>query len=108
MSVLNMGSGTEGPACYLAQQFGCHVLGVDISTVGHEQAVARAHDAGISHLVPFRLGDIHTVALYLERRVEFEAIWRPERYQEGLERLQMSQHCATIDVLGQLACIAEQ
>jgi cyclopropane fatty-acyl-phospholipid synthase-like methyltransferase len=209
-SVLDMGSGTGGPACYLAQQFGCHVFGVDISTVGHEQAVARARDAGVSHLVQFRLGDIHTItlppasfdvilsldvwchiprraallqrcatllraggrlafydhverqpmpaaqrqrfcalwrfpsletpqsyleavraaglrlryhadtsiyavrfytrllAVYLERRAEFEAMRGPERYQEGLERLQMSQQFATTGVLGQLVCIAEK
>src|ERR671924_385340 len=62
-SVLDIGSGTGGPACYLAQQFGCHVFGVDISTVGHEQAVARARDAGLSHLVQFRLGDMHALDL---------------------------------------------
>lgn len=209
-AVLDIGSGTGGPACYLAQQFGCHVLGVDISAVGHEQAVARARDAGVSHLVQFRLGDIHAVslpaasfdvimsldvwchipqratllqrcatllrsggrlafydhverrpmpaeqrqhfcalwrfpsletpqsyfravraarlrvlyhtdtsvytvrfytrllAIYLERRTEFEALRGPERYQEGLERLQMSQHFATTGVLGQFACIAEK
>jgi SAM-dependent methyltransferase len=209
-SVLDIGSGTGGPACYLAQQCGCHVFGVDISTVGHEQAVARARDAEVSHLVQFRLGDIHAIALppasfdvimsldvwchiprraallqrcatllrsggrlafydhverqpmpaaqrqqfctwwrfpsletpqsyreavqaaglrllyhidtstyavrfytrvlavYLERRAEFEAVRGPERYQEGLERLQISQHLATTGVLGQLACIAEK
>jgi sarcosine/dimethylglycine N-methyltransferase len=209
-SVLDIGSGTGGPACYLAQQFGCHVFGVDISTVGHTQAVARARDAGVGHLVQFCLGDIHTIALpsasfdvilsldvwchisqraallqrcatllraggrlafcdhverqplpaaqrqrfcalwrfpsletpqsyleavraaglrlryhadtsiyaarfytrllavYLERRTEFEAIRGPERYQEGLERLQMSQQFATTGVLGQLVCVAEK
>jgi len=48
------------------------------------------------------------LAVYLERRAEFEAIRGPERYQEGLARLQMSQHLATTGVLGQFACIAEK
>ena len=209
-SVLDIGSGTGGPACYLAQQFGCYVFGVDISTVGHAQAVARARDAEVSHLVQFRLGDIQAIALppasfdvilsldvwchipqraallqrcatllraggrlafydhverqpmpaaqrqqfctwwrfpsletpqsyldavqaaglrlryhaetstyavrfytrllavYLERRTAFEALRGPERYQEGLKRLQMSQYLATTGVLGQLVCIAEK
>jgi sarcosine/dimethylglycine N-methyltransferase len=209
-SVLDMGSGTGGPACYLARQLGCHVLGIDLSAVGHEQAVVRAREAGLSHLVQFRLGDLHTaslepasfdvilsfdvwchvprreallqrcatllrpggrlalydhvarqpmppeqrqhfcalwrfpsletprsyleavqaaglrplyhtdtstyavrfytrlLAVYLERRAEFEAIRGPERYREGLERLEMSQHFATTGVLGQFACIAEK
>src|SRR5262249_49167860 len=142
-----------------------HVFGVDISIVGHEQAVARARDAEVSHLVQFRLGDIHAIALppasfdvimsldvwwrfpsletpqsyleavqaaglrllyhvdtstygvrfytrllavYLERRAEFEVVRGPERYQEGLKRLQLSQHLATTGVLGQFACIAEK
>jgi cyclopropane fatty-acyl-phospholipid synthase-like methyltransferase len=62
-SVLDMGSGTGGPACSLAQQCGCHIVGVDMSAAGHGQAVARARAAGVSHLVQFRLGYIHAVAL---------------------------------------------
>jgi sarcosine/dimethylglycine N-methyltransferase len=209
-SILDIGSGTGGPACYLAQQLGCRILGVDISAVGHAQALARAREAALSHLVQFRCGDIamlplpeatfdvilgldawchipqrarllqrcatllrphgrlafydHVVCqpipaaayqhfcqlwqfpgletpqsyrvalqgagfrilaadvtsayairfytrlltLYTERRTEFEASRGPARYQEGLERLQMSQQFATAGCLGQLACIAEQ
>ena len=208
--VLDIGSGIGGPACYLAQQLGCRVLGVDVSAVGHAQAVARARDTGLSHLVQFRLGDIHAVALppaafdviigldawchiprravllqrcatllrpggrlafydhverqpmaeeqrqrfcalwrfpgletpqsymealraaglrllyheetsahavrfysrllegYLAQRAEVESVRGPERYREGLERLQMSQRLAATGVLGQLACIAEK
>jgi SAM-dependent methyltransferase len=208
-SVLDMGSGTGGPACYLAQQCGCHIVGVDMSAAGHAQAVVRACDARVSHLVQFRLGDLHAVALppasfdvilsldvwchiprraallqrcatllraggrlafcdhvecqpmpaaqrqqfcalrrfpsletpqsyleavraaglrlryhadtsayaarfytrllavYRERCAECEAIRGPERSLEGLERLQMTQHCGTTGVLGQLVCLAE-
>jgi SAM-dependent methyltransferase len=81
-SVLDIGSGTGGPACYLAQQLGCRILGVDISEVGHAQALARARDAALSHLVQFQHGDIATLPL--------------------------SQRLATAGVLGQLACIAEK
>jgi hypothetical protein len=48
------------------------------------------------------------LTLYTERRTEFEAMRGPARYQEGLERLQMSQRLATAGLLGQLACIAEK
>ena len=209
-SVLDIGSGTGGPACYLAQQLGCRILGVDISEVGHTQALARASAAALSHLVQFQHGDIATLTLpeaafdvmlgldawchipqrarllhqcarllrplgriafydhvvcqpipaeeyqhfcrlwrfpgletpqsyrealqasgfrilvhditsgyavrfytrlltlYSERRMEFEAMRGPARYQEGLERLQISQRLATAGILGQLACIAEK
>src|SRR5262249_11730251 len=46
-AVLDIGSGTGGPACDLARQFGCHVLGVDVSAVGHDHAVSRAHELGL-------------------------------------------------------------
>jgi cyclopropane fatty-acyl-phospholipid synthase-like methyltransferase len=208
--VLDIGSGTGGPACYLAQQLGCRVLGVDVSTVGHAQAMARARDQGLTHLVQFQHGDVHTVDLptaafdvilgldawchiphrgamlqrcaawlrpggriafydhierqplpeeqrqlfyalwrfpgletsqsyvaaleaagfrvcsqdetstyavrfytrlltsYVEQRASFEAARGPERYQEGLQRLQMTQRFATEGRLGQIICIAEK
>lgn len=207
-SVLDIGSGTGGPACYLARQLGCRILGVDISEVGHTQALARARAAGLNHLVQFQCGDITTLTLpeaafdmilgldawchipqrarllqqwatllrphgrlafydhvvcrpipaeeyqrfcqlwrfpgletprsyqealqaagfrilthnvttaytvrfytrlltiYTERQAEFAAIRGLARYQEGLERLQMSQRLAMAGCLGQLACMA--
>ena len=207
-AVLDIGSGTGAPACYLAQQLGCRVLGVDVSAVGYEQAIARARDQGLTHLVQFQYGDVHTVDLptaafdvilgldawchiprratmlqrcaawlhpggriafydhiecqplpepqlfyalwhfpgletlqsyvaaleaaglrvcfqeessaragrfytrlltgYVEQRAGFEAARGLERYQEGLERLQMTQRFATLGYLGQIACIAEK
>jgi cyclopropane fatty-acyl-phospholipid synthase-like methyltransferase len=210
MSVLDIGSGIGGPACYLAQRFGCQVLGVDVSTIGHEQAVARAHDMGLSQLVQFRCSDIQFLTLptqafdvilsldawchipqrpmllqrcatwlrpggrvafydhverqpmpevdrrrfctlwrfpdletpqsylealrtagfrllwhdetstyaqrfysrlleqYVAHRTEFEAVRGAARYQEGLERLSLSQRFASAGMLGQFACIAEK
>jgi cyclopropane fatty-acyl-phospholipid synthase-like methyltransferase len=208
-TVLDVGSGTGGPACYLARQLGCRVVGVDVSAVGHAQAEARARDAGLRDLVQFREGDIHTLTLpsaafevvmgldawchipqrgallrrcaallrpggrlafydhvergplsemererlcaawcfagletpksyleavvaagfrvlyhedtsayaqrfygrllegYAEKRAEVESARGRERYQEGLERLQLSLRLATTGVLGQFGCIAE-
>jgi len=207
-SVLDIGSGTGGPACYLAHEFGCRVLGVDVSAVGHSQAEARARENGLGHLVDFRLGDIHAIELpdasvdvvigldawchiprraallrrcvellrpggrvafydhverrplpdeqrqqfcawwrfaglesprsyidaveaagldllfqedtstyavrfytrvlegYCAERSRFEAARGPERYQEGLRRLEMSQRFALTGALGQFGCIA--
>src|SRR6266568_1792926 len=60
-SVLDIGSGTGGPACYLAQNLGCRVLGVDVSMGGHALAETRARENGLSHLATFRHGDIHAL-----------------------------------------------
>jgi sarcosine/dimethylglycine N-methyltransferase len=92
-SVLDMGSGTGGPACYLAQQFGCHIVGVDISAVGHAQAVAQARDAGVSHLVQFRLGDIHAVAL---PPASFDVILSLDVWCHIPRRAVLLQCCATL------------
>ena len=62
-SLLDVGSGTGGPACYLAEKLGCRVLGVDVSAVGHAQAEARARERKISDQAQFRLGDIHAMEL---------------------------------------------
>ncbi len=45
---------------------------------------------------------------YRERRAEFEAVRGFARYQEGLERLRMSQQLAAAGILGQVAYIAEK
>lgn len=207
-AVLDIGSGTGGPACYLAGQLGCRVVGVDLSTVGHARAEARAHEAGVSHLVQFRLGDIQAMTFppasfdvvigldawchipgrpallsrcasllrpggrvafvdhvelrpmpnelrerlcatwrfagletpgsyldavagaglrvlyqeqtsayaarfyvrllqaYVDKRTDFEAARGPERYVEGLERLQMTTRLALAGRLGQLVCVS--
>lgn len=92
-AVLDIGSGIGGPACYLAQQFGCSVLGVDISAVGHEQAVARAHSAGLNHLVQFRLGDIHAVTL---PPGAFDVIIGLDAWCHIPRRAMLLQRCATL------------
>lgn len=55
--VLDVASGTGASAVFLAQQFGCEVVGLDYSTdlVGH--ARRRAREAGLDHRVRFEHGD---------------------------------------------------
>ncbi len=43
---------------------------------------------------------------YRAERARFEAARGPERYQEGLDRLEMTYHLATTGTLGQFGCIA--
>ena len=64
-----------------------------------------SHDVTSAYAVRFYT---RLLTLYTERRTEFEAMRGPARYQEGLERLQMSQRLASSGLLGQLACIAER
>jgi len=55
--VLDVASGLGSSAIYLAQRFGCQVVGVDFSRQIVEQANANAAEAGISQLVQFKQGD---------------------------------------------------
>ena len=55
--VLDVASGLGTSAIYLAQRFGCQVVGVDFSIHIVEQASANAAEAGISQLVQFKQGD---------------------------------------------------
>jgi sarcosine/dimethylglycine N-methyltransferase len=54
--VLDIGSGTGGPAIYLAQQTGCQVTGIDAMPAQHAQAAA----AELTDQVQFIAGDLFT------------------------------------------------
>jgi hypothetical protein len=121
-AVLDSGSGTGGPACYLAQRLGCRVLGRDrLCTLWHfpgletPQSYVEALQAAGFRLLYHAATSAYAVRFYsrlleqyVERRAEFEAARGPARYQEGLERLRLSQQLASAGRLGQFACIAEQ
>jgi SAM-dependent methyltransferase len=70
--VLDAGSGVGGPSRYLAAEFGCHVVGVDLSAEFCEVAAMLADRVGLAHLVEYRQGDI--AALPLDDG-EFDIVW---------------------------------
>src|SRR5437868_14684059 len=55
--VLDIASGKGASALFLAQRFGCEVLGIDYSAQNAGEANAAAADRGIAQLVSFRTGD---------------------------------------------------
>jgi cyclopropane-fatty-acyl-phospholipid synthase len=55
--VLDIGCGWGGLAMYMAKHAGVEVVGVTLSKEQHEVAEQRAKDAGLSHLVRFKLQD---------------------------------------------------
>jgi len=55
--VLDVAAGQGTSAIYLAQRFGCSVLGIEYSHVAVEHATQAAQEAGIAHLVTFEQGD---------------------------------------------------
>lgn len=61
MRVLDVASGKGESAIFLAQTFGCEVVGIDFGALNVEQATLRARDATVGHLVSFRTGDAEKI-----------------------------------------------
>jgi ubiquinone/menaquinone biosynthesis C-methylase UbiE len=57
MRLLDVAAGQGASAIYLAQQFGCAVLGVDYGGENVRKATEAASTAGVGHLVSFQQGD---------------------------------------------------
>jgi ubiquinone/menaquinone biosynthesis C-methylase UbiE len=55
--VLDAGCGVGASSIYLAQQHGCRVTGITVSSVQVRQANEHARRAGVDHLVSFKLMD---------------------------------------------------
>ena len=58
--VLEVGCGTGGNACYLANKYGCTVVGVDIAEHMVEYAQRRAAELGLTDRVSFSVGDAYS------------------------------------------------
>ena len=57
--VLDVGCGTGGNACYLANKYGCKVVGVDMAEHMVEEARGRADELGLTERVSFKVGDAY-------------------------------------------------
>lgn len=68
MKVLDIGSGWGGLAITLAKDYGAKVVGLTLSDEQRKAATLRAEEAGVSHLVEFRLQD------YRDNTEEFDRI----------------------------------
>jgi ubiquinone/menaquinone biosynthesis C-methylase UbiE len=57
MRVLDVACGKGESAIFLAQRFGCEVVGIDFGEENVREAEARAVSAGVAHLTAFHQGD---------------------------------------------------
>jgi len=60
-AVLDVGCGTGGNACYLANRYGCTVIGVDIAEQMVDYARRRAAELGLASRVSFKVGDAYNL-----------------------------------------------
>ena len=61
LRVLDVASGKGESAIFLAQSFGCEVVGLDFGLENVKHATTRANEAKIAHLVSFRQGDAEKI-----------------------------------------------
>ena len=59
--VLDVASGKGESAIFLAQKFGCEVVGIDFGAENVRQAAVRAAEAKVADLVSFRQGDAEKI-----------------------------------------------
>lgn len=59
--VLVVGCGTGGNSCYLANKYGCQIVGIDIAKLMIEQANQRAKTLGLTDRVSFQVGDAYNL-----------------------------------------------
>ena len=55
--VLDVGCGVGATACYLAETYGCRVVGVDLRESMVNQAIARAERKGVEELTTFKVAN---------------------------------------------------
>jgi ubiquinone/menaquinone biosynthesis C-methylase UbiE len=70
--VLDICSGLGGPARFLARTYGCNVVGIDILETHYNESTKRTKEAGLDHLVSFRLAN--AMALPFEA-ASFDVVW---------------------------------
>jgi arsenite methyltransferase len=61
MRVLDVASGKGESAIFLAQRFGCEVVGVDFGAANVAESTVRAAAAGVASLASFRQGDAERI-----------------------------------------------
>jgi ubiquinone/menaquinone biosynthesis C-methylase UbiE len=59
--VLDVGCGTGGNACHIAEKYGCKVTGIDIAEHMIEQANIRAQELGLTNRVSFEVADAYNL-----------------------------------------------
>lgn len=70
--VLDICSGLGGPSRYLAGTYGCAVVGIDILEPHYNEALKRTKEAGLGHLVSFRLGNAMNLPFDY---ASFDVVW---------------------------------
>jgi ubiquinone/menaquinone biosynthesis C-methylase UbiE len=75
LSVLDVGCGVGGGACFIASRYGHHVVGASNSRPGLEEASRFAQARGVDRLVRFEFGEMQQLPF---PSASFDAVWSCE------------------------------
>ena len=81
--VLDLGCGYGGAARYLARQYGCAVVGINLSEKELELARQRALETGLQSSLTFERGDFHNLNYENEC---FQVVWSQEAFLHGADK----------------------
>jgi sarcosine/dimethylglycine N-methyltransferase len=88
--VLDVGCGYGATAIFLAREYGCTVVGQNISERELELAAERAEEAGLTDKVRFEYGDFHEIPSPDD---SFDVIWSQEAFLHGADKVQVLREC---------------
>ncbi len=91
--VLDVGCGYGATAIFLAKEYGCTVVGQNISEKELELATRRAQEAGLGDTVRFEYGDFHNIP---SEDNSFDVIWSQEAFLHGADKLQILRECKRV------------
>ena len=105
MTVLDIGCGWGGMAMYMAQQFGCNVVGVTLSDKQHALASERVQSCGLQDKVQIRLQDYRDVTEKFDRIVsigmfEHVGVSHYLEYFKAIKSLLVDDGCALVHSIG--------
>lgn len=93
MRVVDLGCGYGATARYLAANYGCRVLGTNISEKELDLARTRGEEAGLGHLLSFEYGDFHELAY---PGGSFDVVWSQESFLHGVDKRKILSECTRI------------
>ena len=95
--VVDLGCGYGATARYLAGEYGCTVVGINLSEKELELANNRVQETGLQSLVTFELGDFHNLSYNDE---SFDVVWSQEAFLHGADKSKIISECKRILVTG--------
>lgn len=91
--VLDVGCGYGASAIFLVQEYGCRVVGQNISEKELDLARQRAEEAGVADRATFEYGDFHDIPSPDD---SFDVIWSQEAFLHGADKLQILRECKRV------------